>query len=192
MLEQLEYTGCTIKIETDVDPMNPREWEPGSTMVCFHGKYKLGDKHDYKQAAYGSWDELKAAIQREEGQDVLILPLYLYDHSGITMATKPFSCQWDSGQVGFIFNRTSKAMACNGWTEMNDMRREIAMEQLQAEVEAYDKYLTGQIYCYSVYNFSGELIDSLCGLDDMEYAKVDAMSSINNYLKSQKLETLQV
>ena len=32
-----------------------------------------------------------------------MLPLYLYDHSGITMSISPFSCPWDSGQVGWIY-----------------------------------------------------------------------------------------
>ena len=35
--------------------------------------------------------------------DCVLLPLYLYDHSGITMNTGGFSCPWDSGQVGWIF-----------------------------------------------------------------------------------------
>ena len=30
----------------------------------------------------------------------VFLPLYLFDHSGITMNTSGFSCPWDSGQVG--------------------------------------------------------------------------------------------
>ena len=33
----------------------------------------------------------------------VFLPLYLFDHSGITMNTSGFSCPWDSGQVGWIF-----------------------------------------------------------------------------------------
>jgi hypothetical protein len=33
---------------------------------------------------------------------VVVLPLYLYDHSGLTISTSPFSCRWDSGQVGYI------------------------------------------------------------------------------------------
>lgn len=35
--------------------------------------------------------------------ELIILPLYLYDHGGITIKTNPFSCPWDSGQVGWIY-----------------------------------------------------------------------------------------
>ena len=39
----------------------------------------------------------------EQSGKFVILPLYLYDHSGITMNTTGFSCPWDSGQVGWIY-----------------------------------------------------------------------------------------
>ncbi len=37
------------------------------------------------------------------GKRTVILPLDLYDHSGITMNTTGFHCPWDSGQVGYIY-----------------------------------------------------------------------------------------
>ena len=29
--------------------------------------------------------------------------LYMYEHSGITISTSKFNCQWDSGQIGFVY-----------------------------------------------------------------------------------------
>ena len=48
-----------------------------------------------------STGELFSLVEQMEG--MMILPLYLYDHSGITMNTTGFSCPWDSGQVGWIY-----------------------------------------------------------------------------------------
>ena len=45
--------------------------------------------------------ELFSLVEQMDG--MVILPLYLYDHSGITMNTCGFSCPWDSGQVGWIY-----------------------------------------------------------------------------------------
>ena len=70
-------------------------------MICFHKRYNLGDKHDFDRSDYESWDELKQAIIKETDA-AIILPLYLYDHSGITMNTTGFYCPWDSGIVGYI------------------------------------------------------------------------------------------
>ncbi|SNS23209.1 hypothetical protein SAMN05446037_1006135 [Anaerovirgula multivorans] len=47
----------------------------------------------------------------------VILPLYLYDHSGITMSSSPFSCQWDSVQVGWIFCTKERFREETGYTE---------------------------------------------------------------------------
>ena len=82
------YNGMTIKIYADELAESPREWDNLGKMCCFHKRYNLGDKHTM------TVDEVQELVQRE---DVIALPLYLYDHSGITMNTTGFSCPWDSG-----------------------------------------------------------------------------------------------
>jgi len=48
----------------------------------------------------------------------VILPLYLYDHGGITMSTNPFSCPWDDGgQVGWIYASKQKFIDETGYSE---------------------------------------------------------------------------
>ena len=78
------------------------EFDNLGKMVCFHKRYSLGDDHDIHHDDFNGWDEMGEHLTK--GHDaVIILPLYLYDHSGITIQTTPFSCPWDSGQVGFIY-----------------------------------------------------------------------------------------
>jgi hypothetical protein len=133
-----------IKIEHDDDPMNPRtEWDNLGTMICFHKGYNLGDKTDYKSSDYESWEELKDAIIENEGE-VIILPLYLYDHSGITISTSPFSCRWDSGQIGYIFVSKDKI-------KKEGIDEDEVVEYLKNEVKTYDQYITGDVYRYAIY-----------------------------------------
>ena len=106
-----------------------------------------------------------------------ILPLFLYDHSGITMSTGSFSCPWDSGQVGWIYISIEKA-ASEGWKTP-----EQAYKAMQAEVEEYDHYLTGQCYGYVVEDADGEGVDSCWGfLGDSDYVRGEmraaAMSAV--------------
>ncbi len=77
-------------------------------------------------------------------REYVILPLYLYDHSGITMSTGQFACQWDSGQVGWI--------VCDRKTIDADFggNMELAGEALEAEVKTFDQYLTGDVYGFVV------------------------------------------
>jgi len=53
----------------------------------------------------------------------IILPLYLYDHSGITMNTTGFSCGWDSGQVGYIVMSYEKIRKEYNWKNITKKRR---------------------------------------------------------------------
>jgi hypothetical protein len=167
MSETVNYKGFEIKITQDELPLNPRhDWDNGTTMVCFHGRYDLGDRnHGFNKSDYNSWDELKEAIVKQK-KPIAILPLFLYDHSGITMSTTreyPYNCRWDSMVVGFIFvdEKGCKEM---GWTKKwakdlakcddeaykGKTREEILTDFLVSDVEVYDQYLTGEVYRFEV------------------------------------------
>ena len=172
-----------LEIEQDSSPDSPRTWDNLGTMVCFHKRYDLGDKTDYRSEDYDSWDELRQGIIDNEGE-VFMLPLYLYDHSGITISTSPFNCNWDSGQVGFIFVSKHKVKK-EGIDETK------VMEYLKGEVETYDQYLTGDVYGYRVYEVETcslghehkVLLDSCWGFYGEEYAEKEGRSLLEHYEK---------
>jgi hypothetical protein len=87
---------------------------------------------------------MKNSITKEEDVAV-ILPLYLYDHSGITMSTSPFSCRWDSGQVGWTFVSKKKIREEYGVKRISKELIEKVTEMLEGEVRTYDMYLTGEL-----------------------------------------------
>lgn len=93
-------------------------------------------------------------LQTLLGDYVVLLPLWLYDHSGITMScgdrTGQYADRWDSGQVGWIW--TTKGEILENFPDANeDNWKETAQEVLEAEVELYDQYLTGDVYDYRLY-----------------------------------------
>ena len=135
-----------LKIVQDTDPESPRTWDNLGTMVCFHKSYELGDKTDYRSEDYDSWEELEEGIIKNEGE-VVILPLYLYDHSGITISTSSFNDRRDSGRIGFIFVSKYKIKK-EGIDETK------VEEYLKGEVSTYDQYLTGDVWGYQVYEIS--------------------------------------
>lgn len=126
---------------------SPREWYNLGTMVCFHKRYSLGDEHTYNHNDYNNWDEMKKDIIKNENVGV-ILPLYLYDHGGITISTSPFSCQWDSGQIGWIFVTKKKILEeCGGKGKIVTKKlKERVTKCLENEVQKYDQYLQGEVY----------------------------------------------
>lgn len=145
--------------------LNPRkDYDHAFKMICIHGRYNLGDDHDYTNAyeavqdITGRGDELDCTDEEMTGAlnnaNILWLPLYLYDHSGITMSTTGFSCPWDSGQVGIIY--ITREAAEKEWPritnketgklETNDEWVARVYEYARGEVAEYDAYISGEVY----------------------------------------------
>jgi len=139
-----------IVIKQENYPDSPRCWDNLTKMVCFHKRYDLGDKFsEYNSSAFDSWEELSEQLHKDYNI-AAILPLYLYDHSGITMSTGSFDCQWDSGQVGFIFITKETMIENFGGKNLTEKLKEQAVEICKADVKTYDQYLTGEVYRYTI------------------------------------------
>jgi hypothetical protein len=157
----------TLEVTQDEYPNNPRHDDNLSTMICFHNRYSLGDKHTYKHQDYSGWAEMEKAIIKNE-KPAVILPLYLYDHSGITISTTPFSCKWDSGQIGFVFISKDKVKNDYGVKRVTKKEIEKVTKVLLAELETYDLYMRGEVYGYTLINENGEIEDSCFGYYGVE------------------------
>mgnify|MGYP001601435365 CR=1 FL=1 len=162
-IETIELGDYTVEVFQDDNPDNPRNWDNIGTMVCFHGRYTLGDKH-----SFGSPDDF-LEWWKKNGKGGVLLSLYLYDHSGITMSASssgnPFSCPWDSGQVGWIY--ATKETILKEYGEEGKNRITVSMKKkathyLLNEVKVYDQYLTGEVYGYRVKDKNGEDIEGGC------------------------------
>lgn len=172
-VERFNVNGLTVRIAIDEYPESPREWDNLGTMVCWHRRHKLGDKH-----SYSSPEEFEADMKDTPH---IKLPLYLYDHSGITMSTGAFSCPWDSGQVGWIYVTLDNVRNEYSVKRVSKKTREQAIECLTGEVKTYDEFLTGQVYGFIVEDEDGEEIDSCWGFYGLEYCKEEAKSSAGHH-----------
>lgn len=97
----------------------------------------------------------------------VILPLYLYDHSGLSMSTGSFigrahHAEWDSGQVGWIYAAKDTILAEYGGEALSPDLIEKAEALLNGEVSYYDAFLRGEAYGFQLYEH-GEEVDSCWG-----------------------------
>lgn len=167
-VEEFEHKGLKIEIHKDDDPVDPREGDNLGTMICFHPRYRLGDDNrEYSK------NELLDIVQQD---GVIALPLFLYDHGGITMSTREFSCPWDSGQVGFIFVTPDRIQEEFGKIDAETLGK--AKNILEAEVETYDQYLTGEVFGFVIKNDEDIQVDSCWGIFDKKYCIEEAKHSI--------------
>lgn len=170
-----------VQVVQDYDPVNPREdFDNLGTMVCWHRRYNLGDREAAK--TYGEPRDLMLELSGlDENSDwyqrkteemnslqemqflfdyaqrhAVILQLYLYDHSGISMSCSSFigrahHAEWDSGPVGFIFLTHEDIRKEYSWKKLTEKRLLKIEEYLKSEVETYDQYLTGDVYGFRLY-----------------------------------------
>ena len=168
-----EHKGHTIRIMHDQDPESPREWDNLGCMVCFHGRYNLGD-NDH---GFSDPDDFREFLETPTGKSAVIMPLYLYDHSGITMSTGTFSCPWDSGQVGYIYANREKVLREFNRARMTRKLADHIRRILTAEVETYDQFLTGDVYGFEIEK-DGESLDSCWGFYGFDYCQTEARQAI--------------
>lgn len=164
------HDNLSLKISIDEFPMHPRhDFDNLTQIYALHKRYAFSEiKLDNSNC--NSWtDEYKLICKAFD--IALILPLYLYDHSGLTIATEPFSCRWDSGQLGYIFitkDNLRKSFSCKRITH-NILSK--AKESLNAEIKIFDLYLRGEVYIVEVMDDSKNVLDSCGSIYGHQYAQ---------------------
>lgn len=162
----------TLRIEQDDDPMSPREWDNVGTMICMHRRYTLGDDHELCNRAgdFDGWEEIEQHLRDECGA-VSMLPIFMYDHSGIALSTTPFGCGWDSGRVGVIY--TTAAQLKSMGVELKG-----AEECLEYEVKLYDQFVRGEVYAYTIEDSHGNVVENCGGFFTEDDAKNEGNSAM--------------
>jgi hypothetical protein len=148
-------SGFTVEVFYDPHPDNPcTEWDQlGTVALDKRSRYSFGN------------ERLDSARLQEIGtsEDYVKLPIYIYDHSGITINTTGFSCSWDSGCVGLIYVHKDKLYQEYDTKRITPKLRERVLTTLRGEIEDLDRYLTGQVYGWRVLDPEGNDLESCYG-----------------------------
>lgn len=166
-----------LRIGVDGDPENPREWDNLGTMAFMHRRYSLGDKHPFR-----SPEEIAEHVKATRA---VALPVWMFDHSGLTLATDPTMFRafdgagWDWGQLGVIYAEADRVRSVFRVKIITAEVRARAVAQLEGEVSDYNLYLQGLCYGYEAIR-DGDTVDSCWGFftDD----PFGADSAIRSYL----------
>lgn len=163
-----------LTVERDDYPESPREWDNLTTMICWHRRYNLGDKHDFDNV-HEMLEDLAYQAGIKYNEDIntpnlmtklaphyLIKPLYLYDHSGISISTSdgyPYNDRWDAGIVGFVY--ISKNDVFNHLVEyvLDDKGERIKVEHKHANMPSTYSYKTIPITDKTWRKRASEVID---------------------------------
>jgi hypothetical protein len=161
----------TIKIVDDYNAENPcQDWDMLTQFVTFSRRFDFGNCKDFKNV-----EEFKAFMKRNRAG--FFYPLYMYSHSGETISLTPFSCPWDSGQIGWVFVTKTNAV--------KEFGKKVTKEQIdnivKAEVETMDCYIRGDVYGFEILDENEEVVDTCYGYYGRENVEQAAKESLEYF-----------
>lgn len=132
IVKEIETTRGKLEIYYDEYNESPREWDNATKLSMFHNRYIFPTEHD--KSAGELWDSMRELEKTEH-----VFPVYMYEHGSIAFSLGreyPFDCPWDSGQAGII-----------SVPKKDFKNRKEAEKIAAAEIETFQQYANGEIYC---------------------------------------------
>lgn len=160
-------TGRKVRVRIvndDTCPSNPCEnMDMLGTLVTWHRRYSIGHVPNPKCSPEEYMEE--NGISEET---CLILPVYMYDHSGTVMSTKSFGCPWDSGWLGFLYVTNEKLKKEYGDLSKDSIEK--ATKCMETELKVMDQWGNGDVYGFII----EELDNNSDEDDDGNWDQVDS------------------
>lgn len=188
-----------LDIYNDENPGNPREYSDNFGVIVYkHRQYNLGDVEikgdvceflmelmEFKETRVEWWyrrygspgNELLQALLAEFSKHHIWMPIFLYDHGGISLSTTSFigkahHAEWDSGMCGFIYVTSKKAKE----EFPNDLDyASKALNLLNEEFETFKEYAEGEVYGFILYE------EQKCDLGHRHLVEKDACWGFYGY-----------
>ena len=164
-----------LEIMHEDNPQSPRDWDNLGYFITCDSRQYSPDRHEtLEKIVRTCGNEAKdqnehiKMIKRFMGEEieekvVAIYPINKYEHSGISfsLGTKH---SFDHSNNGFyiITNKTQKLLG---------IPKKSFEKVIRQELEEYNKYLNGEIYCFISYDENGECEDSCGGFWNLEDIK---------------------
>ena len=156
-------------------------------MHFWHSNYYLGDDKDYSPKSYFSEQYIEEfdKIPKNEGtaktklerERYLYVPVYGYDHSGLSMSIHPFADRFDSGQLGFVRVDKHEAIRCGDVKRFTVKAVKKVYEQVEDLLDKYMAFRDDNIYdVYIKFLASGNIYTSsycICAEDvEIDYRNI--------------------
>lgn len=180
--EEIEQYECNARVALGYgDKYDGDYWECDGP----HEKNKTIDEAvDQTPLEYLTPDDVAELLEDE----LVMLPVSIYDHSGVSIWLGSPTCMWDSGQVGFMYLTKEDALKqLRNCTEEN--WRERATQCMEAEMSVYDNYISGNVYGFVIEDEEGNEIDSCWGYygdDDAKSQNIQNRLLIDNTILHQE------
>ena len=136
-----------------------------------YGSLIISGSGVFKEAEQSLW-----FLKLVEAEGGVVMPLYLYDHGGVTMSTSTFSDPWDSGVVGYIY--VTRAKLVEEYGDASEETKTTARNVLESEVKEYAMFLEGDVWKFEITSPNEDECDSCHGILGYENCESEAEASL--------------
>ena len=191
-MENIEYKGYTIEIKQDEFAENPRDpnyQDNFGILLTAHKNYSIGEvdiQKKYPDAE--NWQDIEKAI-KDEYNPVIMLPVYMYDHSIQRFKIGSFQgylpeghAEFDSGKIGYIIAEKDKIKKEYDVKRISKKLKDQITEILQQEIKQLDQWSCGDVYGYNI----EETGDSCWGFYGYDYTLEQAKETVDYRVKTQR------
>lgn len=180
----INIKGYDVEISLDYWKDNPREWV-SSTLVTAHKNYTFGGIKLTRDA----WS-IEGAFQQhlaDEGlslRDIIYYEVFMYEHSGIALNIVPFSCRFDSGQLGYIYEKRCDIRAEFGVKRISPKLEQRVLSRLFNELQLLEYWANGEVYSFSI---ADEVYGGFYGYDHEKSGLIAAANEAIDHLRQEKI-----
>jgi len=146
------------------DLYDPREDENLWKFVFFHKEYALGDWEWREKNHMFKFDDFEKYYEEHKNDILMKEPVYAYEHGGLPIisldnSTYPFNDRWDAGIIGYaiLLKDDVKKFYDDKELFLNILSGNVHIKQkvyevLKTEIKIYNDWLSGNDYCFDIYD----------------------------------------
>jgi hypothetical protein len=160
-----------LKISYDEIADSPRSWDNlGTICVSRACRYVSNEATALADSDVLEWCDAEIDKKALEDRGYIVLPLSVYDHSGVSFYIGGKRDRWDSGQIGWYIASKDDIRKAYNVKRITNRILEKAKHLMESEIQTFNAYVNGQVYEFTLYH-NGDEVDSCGGFydDDNEY-----------------------
>lgn len=151
-----------LKIEYDEYTDSPREWDNlGTICVSRACRYVSNEATALSDSNVLEWCNAEKDKKALEDRGYIVLPLSVYDHSGVSIYIGGKCDPWDSSQIGWYIVSREDVRKEYGVKRISHKLLEKVKNILDSEVKTFNHYINGEVYTFTL-KHNDEEVDS-CG-----------------------------
>lgn len=176
-LQTIKQDGFSASLYADEDATSPADWDQLGTLYAAEMRY--GSVRSYIEsvtnAADNPEDAYQQALEAVKGGGIAIGLSFTSERDGSC-----FPCAFEPDCDGYAWVTADQLRREYSQKRISAKTRQTATDCLKAQAKAWDQWVSGQVYWYSIEGPDGFDGDSLCGLYGYDYAVEEMTRALND------------